>query len=324
MLTRFCRDCFVRCRKLVKYWLTFDEEDSTIRHPFTTAGIIPGRVPEEKLLETCYQGLHHQLVASALVTRDCREIIPGSQVGCMLTKLTTYARTCAPRAMEPAHTAVGEVEGHVVVRDSVYAAGSQSVGHGPEAEQGEEVADGEAEDGRGGHGVADGGDLSGPQAAGEAVALEAGDHGSHGDDHREEPGVGHGNAELSVHGGPGGAQQGVGRARADKERQMMANSGCSMVMVPLIGWEYDITKSRGVVAENLLHDKRKPSGRWGPLREDVGFSTAERKLHPLHSLLLSPPSPLRWASAGPHISFSLRRENGPCTVHWASLSGSAA
>ena len=32
-----------------------------IRHPFTTAGIIPSRVPEDKVLETCYQALHHQL-----------------------------------------------------------------------------------------------------------------------------------------------------------------------------------------------------------------------------------------------------------------------
>ena len=67
-----------------------------IRHPFTTAGIIPSRVPEDKMLETCYQALHHQLVASAMVVKDCHEIIPGSKVGCMLTKLTTYARTCAP------------------------------------------------------------------------------------------------------------------------------------------------------------------------------------------------------------------------------------
>lgn len=94
--TRFCHDCFVRYKDLVKYWLTFNEVDSIIRHPFTTAGIIPTRVPEEKLLEVCYQGLHHQLVASALVTKDCHEIIPGSQVGCMLTKLTTYSRTCNP------------------------------------------------------------------------------------------------------------------------------------------------------------------------------------------------------------------------------------
>ena len=94
--TRFCHVCFVRYKDLVKYWLTFNEVDSIIRHPFTTAGIIPSRVPEDKLLETCYQALHHQLVASALVVKDCHEIISGSKVGCMLTKLTTYARTCAP------------------------------------------------------------------------------------------------------------------------------------------------------------------------------------------------------------------------------------
>ncbi len=93
---RFCHVCFERYRNDVKYWLTFNEVDSIIRHPFTTAGIIPSRVPEEKMLETCYQALHHQLVASAMVVKDCHEIIPDSKVGCMLTKLTTYARTCAP------------------------------------------------------------------------------------------------------------------------------------------------------------------------------------------------------------------------------------
>ena len=76
--TKFCHVCFVRYKNLVKYWLTFNEVDSIIRHPFTTAGIIPSRVPADKMLQTCYQ------------------VIPGSQVGCMLTKLTTYARTCAP------------------------------------------------------------------------------------------------------------------------------------------------------------------------------------------------------------------------------------
>ena len=86
----------MRYKDLVKYWLTFNEVDSVIRHPFITAGIIPSRVPEEKMLEVCYQATHHQLVASAMVVKDCHEVIPGSQVGCMLTKLTTYARTCAP------------------------------------------------------------------------------------------------------------------------------------------------------------------------------------------------------------------------------------
>lgn len=93
---KFCHVCFERYKDQVKYWLTFNEVDSVIRHPFTTAGIIPSRVPEDKMLETCYQALHHQLVASAMVVKDCHEISPGSKVGCMLTKLTTYARTCAP------------------------------------------------------------------------------------------------------------------------------------------------------------------------------------------------------------------------------------
>ena len=85
----YCEVLFDRYKGKVKYWLTFNEVDSVIRHPFTTAGIIPSRVPEDKMLETCYQALHHQLVASAMVVKDCHEIIPGSKVGCMLTKLTS-------------------------------------------------------------------------------------------------------------------------------------------------------------------------------------------------------------------------------------------
>ncbi len=96
LFTRFCHVCFTRYQKDVKYWLTFNEVDSIIRHPFTTAGIIPSRVPENEMLQTCYQALHHQLVASALAVKDCHEVIQGSKIGCMLTKLTTYARTCAP------------------------------------------------------------------------------------------------------------------------------------------------------------------------------------------------------------------------------------
>lgn len=93
---RFCRTVFIRYKDMVKYWLTFNEIDSVIRHCFTTAGIIPDRVPQEKYLQLCYQALHHQFVASALVTKDCHAINPDAKMGCMVTKLTTYAHTCAP------------------------------------------------------------------------------------------------------------------------------------------------------------------------------------------------------------------------------------
>ena len=97
---RFSKVCFERYKDLVRYWLTFNEIDSIHRHPFTTAGIREEKSAPGKAKQDIYQGLHHQFVASALVTRDCHDIIPGSQVGCMLTKLTTYPHSCRPEDVE--------------------------------------------------------------------------------------------------------------------------------------------------------------------------------------------------------------------------------
>lgn len=97
---RYCNVCFDRYKDQVRYWLTFNEIDSIHRHPFTTAGIREDKCAPGQVQQDIYQALHHQFVASALVTRDCHAKIPGSQVGCMLTKLTTYARTCHPDDVE--------------------------------------------------------------------------------------------------------------------------------------------------------------------------------------------------------------------------------
>ncbi len=93
---RFCRTCFSHYGKYVKYWLNFNEVDSILRHSFITAGIIPELCGEKGEIACCYQALHHQFVAAGLTTKLCHEMIPGSEIGCMLTKLTTYPRTCAP------------------------------------------------------------------------------------------------------------------------------------------------------------------------------------------------------------------------------------
>lgn len=97
---RFSNVCFDRYKDLVRYWLTFNEIDSIHRHPFTTAGIREEKSAPGQAKQDIYQGLHHQFVASALVTRDCHAKIPGSQVGCMLTKLTTYPHSCRPEDIE--------------------------------------------------------------------------------------------------------------------------------------------------------------------------------------------------------------------------------
>ncbi|MCU7711341.1 6-phospho-beta-glucosidase [Priestia sp. JV24] len=91
----FSKVVFTRYKKKVKYWLTFNEIDSIVRHPFTSGGIVSERF--ENVEQTVYQALHHQFIASALAVKYCHEIIPGSQVGCMLTKLMTYPYSCNPK-----------------------------------------------------------------------------------------------------------------------------------------------------------------------------------------------------------------------------------
>lgn len=93
---RFSKVCFDRLGKYVKYWLNFNEVDSIIRHSFITAGIVPDLCGEKGELACCYQALHHQLVAAAMVAKMLHESWPEAQMGCMLTKLMTYPRTCAP------------------------------------------------------------------------------------------------------------------------------------------------------------------------------------------------------------------------------------
>ncbi len=94
--TRFAETICTRYKDKVKYWLTFNEVDSMIRHPYTTGALVEDRFPGQNFEEVIFQAMHHQFVASALATKICHEIIPDSMVGCMLTKLTYYPYTCKP------------------------------------------------------------------------------------------------------------------------------------------------------------------------------------------------------------------------------------
>ncbi|MFB5676354.1 glycoside hydrolase family 1 protein [Paenibacillus terreus] len=83
-----------RYKDKVKYWLTFNEINTTIIEPFTGGGIIGDR--EYNLQQASYQALHHQFVASALVTRKAREINPEFRIGCMLARMIHYPATSSP------------------------------------------------------------------------------------------------------------------------------------------------------------------------------------------------------------------------------------
>lgn len=96
MFVRYVETICERYKNKVKYWLTFNEVDSMIRHPYTTGGLVRDRFKDKNFEEVIFQAMHHQFVASVLATKICHEIIPNSKVGCMLTKLTYYPYTCRP------------------------------------------------------------------------------------------------------------------------------------------------------------------------------------------------------------------------------------
>lgn len=97
----FCKTCFQEYGSYCKYWLTFNEIDSMIRHPFTTAGILKDSYTDNAHYQSdILQALHHQFVASALATKYAHEMIPGAQVGCMVTKTLTYPYNCDPENVE--------------------------------------------------------------------------------------------------------------------------------------------------------------------------------------------------------------------------------
>lgn len=94
LFVHYADTVFRRYRDKVKYWLTFNEINATIRFPFLGAGVLTEGKANVK--QTAYQALHHQFVASALTVKRAREINPEFQVGCMLARKLLYPYSCHP------------------------------------------------------------------------------------------------------------------------------------------------------------------------------------------------------------------------------------
>ena len=94
LFENFARTLFERYKGKVKLWLTFNEIDSILRHPFRTAGMIPEKTKD--FTARTFKALHHQFLAAARVTKLAHEIDPENKVGCMITKLPFYPYTCKP------------------------------------------------------------------------------------------------------------------------------------------------------------------------------------------------------------------------------------
>jgi 6-phospho-beta-glucosidase len=91
---RYITVLFNRYKDKVKYWLTFNEINGATHSPLFGLGFSPES--EETRLQDSFQGLHHQFVSSGKAVQLAHEIIPGSQVGCMLIYAPTYSYDCNP------------------------------------------------------------------------------------------------------------------------------------------------------------------------------------------------------------------------------------
>ncbi|SHO58673.1 glycoside hydrolase family 1 protein [Vibrio quintilis] len=91
---KYAETVFKRYGHFVKHWLTFNEINITLHHPFTGSGLA-----HDCSEQTRYQAIHHQLVASAKAVKLCHEIIPDGKIGNMLLGAMMYPLTCHPDDM---------------------------------------------------------------------------------------------------------------------------------------------------------------------------------------------------------------------------------
>ena len=91
---KYAKTILERYKNDVKYWLTFNEINMTLHAPFNGAGIKGN--PEEIDKSVLFQAIHHQFIASSLVTKLAHEINPKFMIGCMIAGSPVYPLTPNP------------------------------------------------------------------------------------------------------------------------------------------------------------------------------------------------------------------------------------
>ena len=91
----YCRVLFERYKGKVRYWLPFNEINMILHLPFVGGGLCFEEGENRERVK--YQAAHHQLIASALVTKMAHEIYPMNRIGCMLAAGEIYPYSCSPQ-----------------------------------------------------------------------------------------------------------------------------------------------------------------------------------------------------------------------------------
>lgn len=91
---KYAKTLFEELNGIVKYWITFNEINVILHNSFSGAGLT--FYYNENPNQIRYQAAHHELLASAVVTKLAHDINPENKVGCMLAAGDFYPYSCNP------------------------------------------------------------------------------------------------------------------------------------------------------------------------------------------------------------------------------------
>lgn len=91
---KYAKTLFQYLGGLVDYWLPFNEINASRFNPYNGCCLIKDM--EENYEDSIFQCTHHQFLANALTVKAAHEMVPGSAVGGMIARFTTYPATCRP------------------------------------------------------------------------------------------------------------------------------------------------------------------------------------------------------------------------------------
>lgn len=91
---RYAKTLYERLGDVVDYWLPFNEFNAGRFNPYNGVCLVEDE--EEDFDNAIFQCLHHEFIANALAVKAAHEMLPGSKVGGMIARFTTYPATCRP------------------------------------------------------------------------------------------------------------------------------------------------------------------------------------------------------------------------------------
>lgn len=95
LFEKYCKVIFTRYKDKVKKWINFNEINSMMFIGCLGPAIKIGRTAPD-FAQIIYQAGHYMLVAGAVATKLCHEIIPDASMGAMLGGHEMYAFSCRP------------------------------------------------------------------------------------------------------------------------------------------------------------------------------------------------------------------------------------